>query len=303
MNLKQLEVFRAVMASGSTMGAASVLQLSQSAVSRQLTGLEEEIGFELFIRDKGRLVPRPEAHALIGEVEELSDMALRVRRRAADLKAGAGQDTLLRVAFAHSMVSTILPRVVSTFLADRPKVVVEILSGPYDAIERMVMGRVADLGFARLQPEENSFRVQPILRGGISCVIRKGHPMAEKQTIGLQDLSQSELILLGRQRTRRNELEHALRTAGARYRCRIEVHSAEAACALAAEGLGIAIVPTMIACFFTHMDIELRPFSPQRYDDYGIISLPDQPLSRAAEAFIDIFRSMMLEAAGDTLPL
>ena len=115
MNLKQLEVLKAVMATGSTVGASAILQLSQSAISRHLTALEADIGFELFIRDKGRLIPRPEARALVPEVEELTDVLERVKRKATDLKSGLGSDTLLRVAFPHSMTTTVLPAVLSAF--------------------------------------------------------------------------------------------------------------------------------------------------------------------------------------------
>jgi DNA-binding transcriptional LysR family regulator len=65
MNFKQLEVFQAVMASGSTTGAAQRLDLSQSAVSRLLAQFEEDLGLRLFVREKGRLVPTGEAEALL----------------------------------------------------------------------------------------------------------------------------------------------------------------------------------------------------------------------------------------------
>ena len=138
MNLKQLEVLKAIVATGSTVGASTILGISQSAISRHLTGLEAEIGFELFIRDKGRLIPRPEAKALVPEVEELTEVLARVRRKAADIKAGSSGDTLLRVAFPHSITTTLLPKVLSQYFEIHPTAVVETLSGPYGAIEQMI---------------------------------------------------------------------------------------------------------------------------------------------------------------------
>src|SRR3954469_3494637 len=229
MNLKQLEVLKAVMATGSTVGASAILRISQSAISRHLTGFEAELGFELFTRDKGRLIPRPEARALVPEVEELTEVLSRVKRKAADLKAGSGADALLRIAFPHSITTTMLPGVLVRFFQSRPNAVVETLSGPYGAIEQMVHSRSADLGFVRLPTEDQVFKVRPLLRGGTTCVMARIHPLANKDRIELKDLARNDLILLGRQRTARHELEYELREARAPHHCRIEVHSVEAA--------------------------------------------------------------------------
>ncbi len=301
MNLKQLEVLKAVMVTGSTVGASAILRISQSAISRHLTGLEAEIGFELFIRDKGRLIPRPEARALVPEVEELTEVLARVKRKAADLKEGSGGDALLRVAFPHSITTTILPGVLARFFETHPKSVVEILSGPYGAIEQMVQARAADLGFVRLPAEDQAFKVRPLLRGGMTCVMPKTHPLAAKGRIELRDLARNDLILLGRQRTARHELEYELREARAPHHCRVEVHSVEAACACAAAGLGVAVVPALIASFFQSLEIEMRPFHPARESDYGIITLPELPLSRSAEDLMALFASEVCRKASGTV--
>lgn len=301
MNLKQLEVLKAIMATGSTVGASAALGISQSAISRQLATLEAEIGFELFIRDKGRLIPRPEAKALVPEVEELTEVLARVRRKAADIKAGAAGDTLLRVAFPHSITTSLLPQVLSRYFRIYPKAVVETLSGPYGAIEQMIQARGADLGFVRLPTEDQGFKVRPLLRGETTCVMARGHPLASKEHIELQDLARNDLILLGRQRTARHELEYELRETGAPHHCRVEVHSVEAACACAAAGLGVAVVPALIASFFRSPEIVMRPFRPVRTLEYGIISLPGSPLSKPAEAFVDLFVDEVVSKASGTI--
>lgn len=88
MKIRQIEIFRAVMGGGSTTAGAVTLGLSQSAVSRQLTQLEEELGFELFERSNGRLLPRPEAFALMDEVGELASLVARLKRYTEDLGPG-----------------------------------------------------------------------------------------------------------------------------------------------------------------------------------------------------------------------
>lgn len=288
MNLKQLEIFKTIMDTGSTMAAAAQLGLSQSAISRQLTALEEEIGRELFLRDKGRLIPRPEARLLVSEVDDVAESVARLRIKIGDMKTGIFGEALLRVAFPHSLSTTMLPPIVARFKADHPRVTVEILSGPYDAIERMVHNRIADLGFVRLPAEQHAFEPRRLMSSGTTCVMPVGHPLTAKQAVDVNDLARNDLILLGRQRINRNELEHELRHMAPTYRCSLEVHSVETACACVAQGLGIAIVPTLIAEFFRSDAVAMRPFLSDKASDYGIITLPGLPLSWTAEAFIGV---------------
>jgi DNA-binding transcriptional LysR family regulator len=291
MNFKQLEIFKTIMDTGSTMAAATQLGLSQSAISRQLASLEDEIGRELFLRDKGRLIPRPEAHLLIGEVGDVAESVARLRNKIGDVRTGAFGEALIRVAFPHSLSTTMLPPLLARFRQDHPRVTVEILSGPYAAIERMVHGRTADLGFVRLPAEEHAFDARPLFSSGTTCVMPAGHALTGKETIDVNDLARHDLILLGRQRINRDELEHELRRMVPSFRCCLEVHSVETACACAAQGLGIAIVPTLIAQFFRSDSIVMRPFQPDKIAEYGIITMPGAPLSWTAEALINVIKA------------
>lgn len=300
MNLKQLEVLKAVMATGSTAAAAAALDLSQPAISRQLAALETELGFALFARAKGRLVPLPEARALLPEVEDLGLVLERLKRRSGELRAGAAPDRLMRLAFPHSMTTTILPGVLRRFLDGRKGTVVEILPGPYGAIERMVKDGAADLGFTRLPAEDRSLAARPLLRSGSTCVMPEAHRLARAAMVELRDLACEDLILLGRQRSARNELEHELKAISPDLHCRVEVHSVEAACACAAAGLGVAIVPGLLAGLFRSMPIAIRPFRPPRVAAYGTLTLPGAPASRAADAFVTILLDALLAQALET---
>lgn len=70
MNLRQLEVFYAIMQAGTVSGAARLLHVSQPNVTRVLAHTEQQLSFALFERVKGRLVPTQEAKALLPEAEK-----------------------------------------------------------------------------------------------------------------------------------------------------------------------------------------------------------------------------------------
>lgn len=64
MNIKQLEVLRTLLSTGSTIATAKAMGLSQSGISRLLAQLEADLSLTLFARDKGRLIPTPRLHFL-----------------------------------------------------------------------------------------------------------------------------------------------------------------------------------------------------------------------------------------------
>lgn len=301
MNIRQLEVFKAVMNAGSTIAAGTVLAMSQSAISRQLAALEAEIGIELFEREKGRLRPTPEATAFLPEASELIERLAQVRRRVEDLRAGATGETLLKVAFPHSLASTLLPPIVCEFCIGRPDLTLEVLAGPYDVIGQQVADRVADLGFCRMPAEEPGLLTSRVLASPMVCVLPLGHDLARFESVQTCQLAGVDLVLTGRQRTSRRILESSLHLHGGSLRCRIETHSVETACGFVAAGLGVAIVPELIARLFATGPLVMRPLLPRIDNEYGIATKQGAPLSRTATAFIALLRQRLLaeQAATD----
>ena len=99
--LRQLEAFRAVMHAASVTQAAEVLRISQPAVSRLIASLEQDLGFALFSRRRGRLLPTPESTFLLGEVERaISNLAHQVNSIGAAMAAPAPAATANIVATA-----------------------------------------------------------------------------------------------------------------------------------------------------------------------------------------------------------
>ena len=67
MNLRQLEVFQAVMQTGNMSAAARLICITPSAVSKTIAHTELQLGYKLFTRGKGTLAPTPEARVLFEE--------------------------------------------------------------------------------------------------------------------------------------------------------------------------------------------------------------------------------------------
>ena len=296
MNLKQLEAFKAIMATGSTIGAAGRMGLSQSAISRLLTQLEDTLGFALFVRRKGRLSATAEAEELLGEVDTLIDNMQRVERLAGELRLGRSTRSLLRVAVPTSMSQHLLPRIIAEFLRDREDTVVELLTGSYDALERAVLDRSADFAFVRLPTEQQDFDIIPVLETEGVCVMPRGHVLCEKSVITPEDLRDTPLVLLGRQRTLRNELDQVFRAAHITPNVRVEVHAVSGACALVAEGIGVSIINGLLATDFAYLPIETRPFRPMLPYAFGFAFRDDVPRSIVAGSFAQLLKQRLQQS-------
>lgn len=288
MNLKQLEAFQAIMSTGSTIDAATRMGLSQSAISRLLSQLEESLGFALFLRRKGRLTPTSEAEAFLPEVSGLVDNMQRVQRMADDLRLGHAGRALLRVAVPTSMTHQWLPRVVAEFMQGRDDLVIELVTGSYDALERAVLDRSVDFAFVRLPTELPGFDVVPVLQVQGVCVLPQAHALCEKRVIQVNDLRGVPLVLLGRQRNLRTELDQVFRQASILPNVRMEVHSAGAACAFVAEGIGVSIINELLANDFLDLPIVTRPFLPVLPYSFGLVFRSDVPRTALAQAFSDL---------------
>lgn len=297
MNFKQLEAFQAIMASGSTTGAAERLGLSQSAISRLLAQFEEDLGLRLFIREKGRLVPTREAEALLQDAHGLVDSAQCFRRHSEQLRLGGFKRRLLKVAVPSTLASQLMPPIAQKFMREHPEVVLEVLSGSYTDTERAILSRDADVGLVRLPMEMPGLQAIGCLESDAVCIMPKGHPLEKLEVVGPLDLEEVSLILLGRQRLIRHEIDMAFRQARVLPRVAVEVHSVGVACSFVAQGLGVSIVNALLASYCKDKKFSSRPFSPRITYKLGVATIENSPTAALGKAFSQLLVDAILAAA------
>lgn len=292
MNIRQLEAFRAVMATGSATAAAERLNLSQPAVSRLLAQFEGDLGVQLFVREKGRLIPTPEGQLLFKEVDEAFDGIQRIARLAGDLRsANSGE---LRIIVPHSLAERVVPALLKDFMRAHPGVRASIAMGAYEGIERVVAGRQADLGFAKLPVDHPGVDVVKLPKVESVCVLPPGHRLAGYERIGPADLKDEPLVLIGRARTFRYEIEQAFKERRIVPRVVIETHTVETACALVAGGLGISIVNHLMAAPHLEDGVALVPFFPSVKHQFALIFPTGAARSKLATEFGERFKERLI---------
>jgi DNA-binding transcriptional LysR family regulator len=284
-NLRSLECFRAIITNGSATAAARQLGLTQPAVSRLLGLLEASVGFELFHRRKGRLIPTEEALAFHREVDIALQSFDRVSRLARNLKNE--NFGVLSIVSPPSFAEGILSRVISNFITQHPGVRVSLDSQSVETARDMVALRAVDCGFVKLPVDFPGLACEPLVRAGTLCALPADHRLSRKEVVNVRDLDDEPLILLGQGRASRQQIDDAFAEAGVRMNVRVETHTVGAACAFARGGTGIAIINEMLGVQYAGTGIALRRFSPDFVHEYGFMTSSETPMTRVTRRFLE----------------
>jgi DNA-binding transcriptional LysR family regulator len=289
--LRALRIFKAVLRIGSVTAAAREVGLTQPAASRLLAQFEEQIGFELFHRDRGRLLPTPDGLLLFEDVERALDSFDRVFDLARDIdEFRVGH---LKIVAPPSFLEGILPDVAAAFLKEFPNVHLTMDSHSVEAAKSLIASRAVDAGFVKLPLDRRDLAAETVMRSGTACVLRADHALAASPTITPEQLRGEPLILLGLGRSSRNLVEEAFAQAGVRPRVHVETHTVGSACALVARGVGIAIANSALAASYVREQTIVRPFVPDIVHEYAFVTAAGVQRSRLAEAFLAVCKRIL----------
>ncbi|WP_323007396.1 LysR family transcriptional regulator [Pseudorhodobacter sp.] len=293
---RQIEAFKAIMETASVTAAAASMHVSQPSVSRLLRSLEESIEFDLFERRKGRLVPTPEATLFYDEIQKYFRNVQRLAHTAADIRALArGQ---LRLGAFIALAITITPAAIKRFNSAHPQIHISCTTAQSRQIADLISSRFADLGIVDPIAVTSAVRVERRWQFRCVCIMPEGHRLASSEMITTEQLLNENMIGLEQGFLSRYapgaELYNALSA-----RLRIQVHQSIAACALVAQGVGIAIVDPFTAKHCVPNGIVVRPLQVPIPFEMCIISSPETPLSVAAQQFLGMFEEELNKVCQD----
>ncbi len=280
MNARQLEVFRTIMRCGTLTGAARALNVSQPALSQSLLHTEDELGFTLFQRVKGRLLPTPEAKLLFPEADRLFRELENLRRFAGDLRHGKAG--LVRLAASTPPSLSIVPRALGTFRAARPGVQLRSYVVPVAVIAEMLVRGEADIGVAMNDQPTPLLETELVGRSEVVCLLPAGHRLAQRGTVGPADLARETLISYRADSLPALLIERRLAEEGARLRADVEIDVSITAIAFVRQGIGIALVDGLLP-WSDFAGLVTRPFRPEITLPLCLLTASERPLSRNQE--------------------
>lgn len=244
MRLRHIELFHALMRTGSVSAAARLLHITQPAATRMLQHAEAQLGFALFTRMRGRLEPTQEAGALYPQVEQLVMQLDAVQRLSVQLRAGRDAPTL-RVLSVMALTQELLPRAVLDLRERHPALQLRIEALHTPQIVSSLLLREADVGLAFNAAPHPGLAQEALGECPMVCVAPRGWlppAVREARQVSLAQLGGLPLVALDAQDPVGVRLGQACREAGVGLRTVLTVQTYHAALAMAQHGLGIALI-------------------------------------------------------------
>jgi LysR family transcriptional regulator, cyn operon transcriptional activator len=243
MELRHLRYFVSVAEAASVSKAASRINVSQPALSRQIRDLETELGVRLFDRVGRRI-------RLTAEGEDLLERSRDVLARAASLgeRAGAlsgGAVGTLRVGATPQTMQSVVAGFLTRYRRSRPGVQVHLTeAGGVRLLDLVGRGELHLTVCGILPGERLAYRLLFPFR--VLAVAAAGTRLRRRSTIDIRELAGEPLLLLSRDFGTRQLFDAACRIAQFRPRVVLESAAPDSLITLAGTGHGIAVVPSTV---------------------------------------------------------
>jgi DNA-binding transcriptional LysR family regulator len=298
LSARNLELLRVAIETRSVTATAERLRLSQPAVSKAVQQAEQRLGFPLFLRERGRLVPTLDARVLLPEIIRAAMAVESVSRLAEDLQ---GLKTgMVTLAATPVLGNTLAASATARFRAAHPGVQVTIQTMFNHEVVETVADHRVDLGLVLTPVDDGHTKSRDICTAELVCVMPRTHQLARRRVVGPRDLEPYPLISFSRHQPIGALIEEAFRTASIRRVIAMEVTQSLTACALVQAGAGIAVMDGFTILGGMPAGLVVRPFQPALRIAGRLLVPQDRPASRHAETFVRALETIVQDevAAG-----
>lgn len=193
MTLKEYQAFILSIEKGSISKAAEELESTQSAVTRLILNLEEELGFSVMKRSKAGTILTEEGSRLYQTVKDIVDGDKKVKSLALKIR-GENTNRVTIGAFSSVAVNW-LPSIMSKFKNAHPEVEFGLINGNYDDISKALEDGICDVGFITL-PSHSNLKCYPLVKDRILAVLPKNHHLSKLSEISVEEFSKEPVISL-----------------------------------------------------------------------------------------------------------
>jgi len=258
-NLRQLEIIRAVMRTRSTVAAAQDLGMSQPAVSNAIKAAEKQLGFELFDRTSRRLVPTQEARILLADAEPLFLMHEQIKQTALQLKAGRKGE--LRIVASSELSESLMPQLLSRFAKSHPGLELSLETQRVENLLEYLEVGISDIGFAMRPTPRPNLEYVPLAELEVICVCHRDHPLGTLEFVTPTDLREAEIINVRGMAS--SLIEESFVKSAVNYSPSFHVRFMNIAGYCAEEGLGVTFMDELTAANTRYARLARIPFRPR----------------------------------------
>jgi LysR family cys regulon transcriptional activator len=246
MKLTQLRYLAAIVDSGLNISAAAEkLHISQPGVSRQLKLLEDELGFELFVRDGRQLVRlTPAGHRVLDRARRLLHEAQSIKAMSSDARDPAKGS--LTIATTHTQARYVLPPVIAKFRQRYPQVRLHLQQGTSEQIAELLNDGLVDIALSTGGRDKVPHCILlPCYEWYRRVAVPHNHPLARQKSLTLAKLAQYPLITYVFNLSGPASLPEAFATAGLSPDIAITARDSDVIKTYVRLGLGVGVIAAM----------------------------------------------------------
>jgi len=290
MKFQQLNAFKAVYELGTVTAAAESLYLTQPAVSKLVTALEHQIGFKLFERIKGRLIPTEQGKAFYVAVAKAFTALDSLAESARDIRDNHLGS--LHIAAFPLLSHAYLPKLLGQYLKQEPELQGSLKSYRSEEIYRRMEIQSFDVAFADANHESPGVHSVKVACDCV-CILPPESALSQQVSLTASDLV-NEPFIRGEVDDIQLRIDEVFRLANIKRKDVLEVSFASSTASLVAEGIGAAIVDPFTAHQARRInpEVQVKPFNPDIAFEFTILFPALRPVSQAAKLFVTSFFEM-----------
>jgi DNA-binding transcriptional LysR family regulator len=261
MELSDLEIFRAVVQSGGVIKAASRLHRVPSGVTTRIRQLEDDLGTQLFRRERNRLQVSPAGETLL----RYADQMLHLQKEAREALHESSPSGTFRLASMETTAAVRLPIVLSEFHRRYPGVNIELTTGSTQKLLLQVLERTSEAAFVGGQVHHPEVESEGVFQEEVVLIAAKGHPRIRSA----RDVASCSLLAFAPGCSYRKRAEEWLSLDKLVPLRIIELASYQAILSCAAAGTGIALLPASVLASYLgrkHISVHTLPKEMRHVD-------------------------------------
>ena len=244
-DLTDLRLFLNVVEAGSLTAGAERSHMTLASASQRVRGMEEALGSPLLTRHAQGVRPTEAGRTLLHHARVVLQQMERLRGELGEY--GQGLKGHVRFMCGTSALNEHLPEVLSRFLAQHPRISVDLEERPSpDSVDALRAG-LCDIGIVSDAVGTEGLECHPFRRDDLVLVMPRGHALAGRRRVHLAEVADSEFVGLTEDSALQQLVTQHARALGKHLAYRVRVRNFEAVCGMVEHGIGVGIVPQTAA--------------------------------------------------------
>jgi len=288
--LRQIRYFIEVARREHVTEASNALHVAQSAVSRALANLEEELGVDLFIREGRNVRLTPIGRIFLGHMQQAMKViedATQIIEEYTDPERGT-----VNVGFPSSLATYMLPTAISAFRNEYPDVKFQLHQGSYRHLkEAVVRGEINMALLGPVPADDKKLRGQILFTEKVVALLPSSHRLAEAEALKLNELREDAFVLFAKGFVLRDLVINACQQIGFEPDISFEGEDIDAIKGLVSAGLGVSLVPEItLIDNLPRSTVRVPIIEPQIRRSVGMVVPRDRELLPTEKLFSQFLR-------------